>query len=209
MVNIPGPRQFAGYLYDIRLFIAIVVALFILSGAIGYMVPQASPETSKALLSGLQQKADQLSDQSELMMMLGIFSNNAAGSLMALLFGLIAGIFPVFFVAANGMVIGIVLELMVAKLGVATGAAVFAAGILPHGILELPAVLVSTAIGLKLGYEALRSVIRREDSVTGEIGKGLLIFFFWILPILFIAAIIETFVTGALLGYLIQAPIFD
>jgi stage II sporulation protein M len=191
-----------------RAFIAIVVALFLLSAAIGYMVPSASPEATSALLSGLQDKAESLSGQSPPAMMLGIFANNATGSLMALLFGLVAGLFPLFFIVSNGMVIGIMLELVIDKLGAAGGATVFAAGILPHGVLELPAVLISTAIGLKLGYAALRSLLKGDGRVAAELKDGLLIFLFWLVPILFLAAFIETFVTGAILAYFIQAPLF-
>jgi stage II sporulation protein M len=127
---------------------------------------------------------------------------------MALLFGLVAGLFPVFFVVSNGLVIGIMLEMIVEKLGTASGAAVFAAGILPHGILELPAVLISTAIGLNLGYRALRSLLKGDGGVAAGLKDGLLIFLFWIVPMLFLAAFIETFVTGAILAYFIQAPLF-
>jgi stage II sporulation protein M len=206
---IPGPRQFRKYLYGLRPFIGVVVALFLISMMAGYVIPIYLPDASEALLSGLQGKADALSGQPPLLMMLGIFYNNAVGSLMALLFGLIAGIFPAFFMATNGLVIGIVLETMVSKLGVAGGAAVFMVGILPHGIFELPAVLISAAIGLKLGYAAILSVMKGEDRVTSELKNGLLIFLFWIVPMLFLAAAIETFVTGALLSYVVHAPIFN
>jgi stage II sporulation protein M len=202
MANIPGPRKFLSYVYEMRIFLAMVIGLFLISAAFGYMIPGWSPDASKSLLSGLQSKAETLADQPPLLMMLGIFFNNAAGAIMAMLFGLAAGLFTVFFVITNGMVIGIVLEIMVSKLGAAGGAALFVAGILPHGIFELPAVFLSTAIGLRLGYEALRSLIKRKDTVTPELAKGLMIFFFWILPILFVAAVVETFVTGAIIAYL-------
>lgn len=200
LANIPGPSKFVKYIGELRLFIGIVVALFILSAALGYMIPASSPETANALLSGLQSKADQLTTQPPLLMMLGIFWNNVFGSLLALIFGLVAGLFPLFFIMSNGMVIGIVLEMMVAKMGAVMGPLVFVAGIVPHGILELPAVFLSAAIGLKLGHRAILSLIKRQDAVTGELMKGLLIFLFWIVPILFIAAVIETFITSVLIN---------
>jgi stage II sporulation protein M len=208
MAEIPGPGQFARYVYDIRAFLGIIVALFLFSAAAGYMVPAASPEITGTLLSGLQDKAESLSGQSPPMMMLGIFTNNAIGSLMALLFGLIAGLFPLFFVVSNGLVIGVMLEIIIGKLGVAGGATVFAAGILPHGILELPAVFISAAIGLRLGYAALRSLLKGDGRVADHLKEGLLIFLFWIIPMLLVAAFIETFVTGAILAYFVQAPLF-
>jgi stage II sporulation protein M len=200
MVSIPGPSQFAKYIGEIRAFIGIVVALFVLSAALGYVIPGMYPEVVDALLSGLQDKADQLTGQQPLLMMLGIFWNNAFASLLALIFGLAAGLFPLFFVMSNGIAIGIVLEMIVAKMGASVGILVFVAGILPHGIIELPAVLISASIGLKLGYHALLSLIKRQDMVTGELMSGLRIFVFWIVPMLFVAAFIETFITSLLLG---------
>lgn len=200
MVSIPGPSQFVKYLGEIKAFIGIVVALFVLSAALGYVIPGMYPEVVDALLSGLQDKADQLTGQQPLLMMLGIFWNNAFASLLALIFGLAAGLFPLFFVMSNGLVIGIVLEMIVAKMGASVGILVFVAGILPHGIIELPAVLISASIGLKLGYHALLSLIKRQDMVTGELMQGLKIYLFWLVPMLFVAAFIETFVTSLLLG---------
>ncbi len=208
MAKIPGPRQFVHYVYEIRAFLGVVVALFLLSAMAGYMVPAASPEFSNALLSGLQDKAETLSSQSPPMMMLGIFANNAVGALIAILFGLFAGLFPLFFMVSNGLVIGIMLELIVGKIGLAGGVTVFAAGILPHGVLELPAVFISAAMGLKLGYAALRSLLKGDGRVAEELRDGLLIFLVWVVPMLFLAAIIETFVTGAILAYFVQAPLF-
>lgn len=203
MVSIPGPSRFVRYLYDARIFIGIVVVLFLISTAIGYTIPMTAPDTAQSLLSGIQDKASQLTDQPPLLMMLGIFANNAVGALVAMIFGLAAGLFPLFFIISNGMVIGIVLEMMVAKLGAGMGAFVFIAGILPHGIFELPAIFLSAAIGLKLGYHVIQSILKRQDMVTGELMSGVLIFLFCIVPMLFIAAVIETFVTGALVGFLI------
>jgi stage II sporulation protein M len=200
MVSIPGPSQFVKYIGEIKAFIGIVVALFVLSAALGYVIPGMYPEVVDALLSGLQDKADQLTGQQPLLMMLGIFWNNAFASLLALIFGLAAGLFPLFFVMSNGIAIGIVLEMIVAKMGASVGILVFVAGILPHGIIELPAVLISASIGLKLGYHALLSLIKRQDMVTVELMSGLRIFVFWIVPMLFVAAFIETFITSLLLG---------
>lgn len=213
---VPGPRALIRYLASLRAFLAIVVVLFLLSAAVGYAIPLYAPGSAKTLLAGLQAKAAALSGQPPLVMMLGIFANNAGASLLAMLFGLAAGLFPLFFVLTNGLVIGIVLETMIAKLGTSGGVAVFLLGILPHGVLELPAVLVSTAIGLKLGYVVLLSIVKSRgnaikeliNNVAGELLIALPIFLFWIVPTLFLAAIIETYVTGALLAHFVQAPLF-
>ncbi len=205
---IPGPREFIEYLRSIKIYIAIVVVLFLASMVVGYFIPMSSPETAKSLVSGLESKAADLSGQSQPVMMFGIFVNNAGASLFALLFGLVAGLVPLLFVLSNGMVIGIVLEMIITKSGVADGITLFLVGILPHGIFELPAVLISTAIGLKLGYSVIKSALSWRDMFTDDLKNGLIIFFFWILPILLIAAVIETYVTGALLAHFVHSPIF-
>ena len=207
LAYIPGPAKFGKYLYELRYFLGIVVTLFLLAMVLGYIVNETSPDTAKSLLSGLQDKASELSDQPPLLMMLGIFANNVFGALVALVFGLAAGIFPLFFVISNGMVVGVVLQMLVAKLGAGMGVLVFLLGILPHGIFELPAIFISTAIGLKLGYLVIVSIIKRRDLFTGELLNGLLIFLFWVVPMLLVAAAIETFVTGAVVGQLMPASV--
>jgi stage II sporulation protein M len=142
------------------------------------------------------------------MMMLGIFFNNATASVLAMISGLAAGLVPLVFVISNGMIIGIILEMIITKAGVAEGITLFLVGILPHGIFELPAVLISTAIGIKMGYKVIMSLLSRKDLFTEDLKNGMLIFIFWILPILLIAAVIETYVTGALLAHFVHSPIF-
>ncbi len=106
------------------------------------------------------------------MMMLGIFFNNAFASILALLSGLGAGLIPLLFMLSNGMVIGIVLEMIIQGRR-REGITLFLVGILPHGIFELPAVLISTAIGLKLGYSVIKSVLARKDLVIRRPDKRL------------------------------------
>jgi stage II sporulation protein M len=155
------------------------------------------------LLSGLEQKAADLSSRSPLGMALGIFENNAFGCLLAIALGLIfLGIYPAFFIASNGVIIGVALGMVISKYGAVLGILVFVIGLLPHGIFELTAVFVSSAMGMKLAYDLVRSVIKSDlNIIKNSIWEALRMYIFWILPILLIAAFIEVFVTGAILGY--------
>lgn len=202
MASVPGPAALLRYVGESKAFVGAIVALFLVSLAAGYALPGAAPDTAEELVSGIRDKAVQLSSQPAPVMLLGIFANNAIGALAAMLLGLAAGLFPLLFTVTNGLVVGIVLETTMAKLGAGTGILVFLAGILPHGIFELPAILLATAIGLKLGCRAVQSVVRRRDLVSRELVQGVLIFLFWIAPMLLVAAAIETLVTGRILGLL-------
>ena len=204
---LPGPRFFIRYLYSIRVFLAITILLFLVSMIPGYLVAVYAHGTANQLLSGLENKAQTLTGQPPIQMMLGIFFNNALDGFLSMAFGLVIGLFPLFFILTNGMVIGIMLELMIVKYGVAYGTFIFLVGIMPHGIFELPAIFISTSIGLKLGYEVMRTIFLRKTDMVLELRNALMIFIFWILPMLLVAALIETFVTGALLSLIVHTPV--
>ena len=118
-----------------------------------------------------------------------IFFNNFKASFFAIILGIGIGIFPLVTLVINGYLLGFVSREVAGIGGIAT-----LWQLLPHGIFELPAVLFSIGIGLKIG----------GDMFYGDIGKklkhnfeeGLRFFLFVILPLLIIAAVIE----GALIG---------
>jgi stage II sporulation protein M len=70
--------------------------------------------------------------------------------------------------------------------------------LLPHGVIELPAVLLGTSIGLAIGIQALKRLTGKSDRKIGaELASGLRYFCSIIVPLLFIAALVEAFVTAA------------
>jgi stage II sporulation protein M len=69
------------------------------------------------------------------------------------------------------------------------------AGILPHGIIELPTVLVSIGLGFRLGYLLILSILGERVDLRGEMKTAVRILIRWIMPLLLIAAAIETFIT--------------
>jgi len=93
-------------------------------------------------------------------------------------------------VTSNGFLLGIVGYSAVQK----AGFLFLAAGIVPHGIIELPVVLVSIAIGLRLGY-LLALTLQREGGPSGETRIAVHFLWRWVAPLLFLAAAIETFIT--------------
>jgi stage II sporulation protein M len=56
-------------------------------------------------------------------------------------------------------------------------------------------ILISAAIGFRIGYETYRSVIGRQSNIRQEFMRGVKFYFHWIMPLLFVAAFIETFIT--------------
>lgn len=110
-----------------------------------------------------------------------IFSNNLFVCLITIVFGAILGIFPFLILLTNGYLIGYVAQKAVSSSGILVLWRLF-----PHGIFELPAILISAGIGIKLGL----SLFRKGEFIT-TFKKSMLVFALVVFVLLFIAAIIE------------------
>jgi stage II sporulation protein M len=197
-VRIPGPVTFLKYVWELRLYILAAVAIFVAFYALGYLVAVSVPEVSDTFMSSFKEEVTPLKELSPVGLMLGIFANNAVKCLLVIILGIAFGIVPAFFMLANGLVLGIVIGVTMAR----TSLLYVLVGVVPHGLIELPMVFISAAIGLKLGVAALRALFGKKDGLKDKIVEGLLIYAVWIFPLLFLAAFVETFVTGPVLSML-------
>jgi stage II sporulation protein M len=133
--------------------------------------------------------ADQYLDQSGGILFLFILLNNVFASLFLLVSGLLLGILPVLSVGFNGFVLGIFYRLSSGVEGYGRAAV----GVLPHGIFEIPALLVAAAYGLWLGMAVLRRVRRKEHPPLGAmLNHALERYFVVVFPLLVVAAAVET-----------------
>ena len=198
--RIPGPRDFLGYMYRLRWYILVIAVLFTIFYFAGDLVTILSPSFTDQMISGFQQEVGPLKNASALGLMLGIFENNVTKCFLVLVLGLAFGVAPLLFIVANGLVIGIVVGATMAKAGLFY----VLVGVVPHGVIELPMVFLSSAAGLKLGVDVIRALVSRNVHLWKDIREALLVFVFWIAPLLFLAAFTETFVTGTLL-YLLSS----
>lgn len=129
-----------------------------------------------------------------------IFLNNALKSLLILVLGIGFGIVPLLFIAYNGYFLGIFSH----KILMEQSLLYLMGGLLPHGIIEIPMVVISAAIGVRLGLKGLASLKGEQVYLKEEMITGIKFFFYWIMPLLFIAAVVETFLTSAIIGVLSQ-----
>jgi uncharacterized membrane protein SpoIIM required for sporulation len=97
-----------------------------------------------------------------------IFTNNARVALLAFAGGMTAGIFTLYSLAFNGLVIGLVFGLSI-KGGY--GDSVWRL-IIPHGVLELSLIVSSGAAGLRLGWALLRPGHRTRAEALGTEGRA-------------------------------------
>ena len=131
-----------------------------------------------------------------MLLLLIVFINNAIKALLLVLLGILVGLPPLLFVAVNGFVLGG----LGATLESVIGWRYVLASFVPHGVIEVPLILLAAALGLTVGLESLKWLGRRESRVKSQLSNGLRVYVRWILPGLAVAAIIEVFVTPLLMG---------
>lgn len=156
---------------------------------------------------GLGQLAEWISSTNnpQLLFFLIIFLNNAVKAVLFVFLGALFGIFPIFVLLANGAILGYVLR--TASGPEMSGWELFAKGILPHGILELPALILACAYGIRFGFLLARSLaLALSPSRRGEAGREIAGFLGALVPLIvllvaamFVAAVIESTVTPLLL----------
>ena len=178
------------YLKSIGVFIGLSVFIFGLTTVMGYYAAAVDPELASNWTKELEM-LKWILDQPPILIMMIIFLKNLLASAMAMLLGLGLGLIPLMVVTSNGFLLGIVGYAAVQK----AGFLFLAAGILPHGIIELPVVLVSIAIGFRLGYLLALTLAKEKVDLSGETRMAIHFLWRWVTPLLFLAAAIETFIT--------------
>ena len=131
-------------------------------------------------------------------LMINLFVHNGVICLVMVLLGLALGLIPILIAFDNGLVIG----LMGAFTAGNKGLLFTVAAILPHGIIELPMMALSAAIGLRLGYCVLMTLFRQPADVRRELTDGFAIFAVWVLPLLLVAAFVESYITMEIVYFL-------
>jgi stage II sporulation protein M len=195
---VPGPRDFAAYLHKIRYFILAVAALMLFSFTIGAVFAMTMPGKAQQVMKLISVQFEGLKDQTAFGLMISLFLHNALICALMAILGLALGIITLLLIFDNGLMISLIGTVAAGRYGLP----VTLAALLPHGIVEIPAMALSAAIGLYLGYCILLSLSGRRMSVTREIMDSARIFLAWILPMLLVAAFLESYVTTALVNFL-------
>lgn len=191
------------YLKSIRPYILLSVYLFCATAALGFLASVRNPDLAATYVGDVADKLQWILDLSPPKMMLAIFLNNLFTSMMALLLGVGFGVVPFIVVVMNGLVVGLVIH----QAMLAGGAAFVIVALLPHGIIELPTVLVCIGVGFRLGHLMIRTLLGKGGDLEGEL-KAAIRLLRWVVILLFAAAVIETFITPVLVQPFVE-PILD
>ncbi|SDG14919.1 stage II sporulation protein M [Fontibacillus panacisegetis] len=193
------------FIKDLRQFKVAMGLAFVLF-TIGVILGAANSDALVSLVSGdveqIRELSRKLSETAipELSFFTFIFLNNAIKSVVVIFMGAIFGVIPLIFLLMNGVILGWVVAMTASQ-----GADLFdliVRGLLPHGIIEIPAIIIASGFGLQFGYLVLKGLgeLGARDSSERTIdlkafmrsaGRGA----FWIVILLLVAAVIESTLT--------------
>ncbi|MGH7853775.1 MAG: stage II sporulation protein M [Candidatus Binatia bacterium] len=194
MLIMPREERHA-YWNRLRPYLTASLALFALGLLAGLMIVYRNPDLADHLANTLGEFVKMFAGMSRWKLAAAIFLNNSIKTLMAILLGTALGIVPGIFLLANGVALGVALSLSIQTRGLWFSVL----SIVPHGALELPAVFLGTSIGLMLGAQAMNHFIgRSEATLRAELADGFKFYCTVIVPLLILAALVEVFVTAAI-----------
>lgn len=176
---------------------SILFVICMLSGIIfGF---KYSDITEQILKSFIENKSDIISDYGNINA-LGLIKNNGIACIVSIIIGFFPFIFlPILTLLLNGFLVGVTLGFgqTVYNMSIIK---VFVFGILPHGIFEIPSLIISISMGLYLCLNITKKIIgKTSEKISNILIEYIRIFICIILPLLIIAGLVESYITPTLL----------
>jgi len=195
----PSLREFLaspGFAYELRRSAIAFGVLLVLS----FGASLALPELRDQVVSQLFRLAENVTDEENTISMWMLLSNNLTACGYSILYGLLPFVYlPALSLGMNAIILG--------SLGgwyVANGYPVwvYLAGLLPHGIFELPALVLSFSGGLYLCGQINRRIRKRpmERTLFQSISCVSRVYVTAVAPLLLAAAFLEAYVTPLFLS---------
>lgn len=183
-------------LMSYKWWLLVAVFLFGIGLALGLATPGGILGLASEDIAALEELADFVAPLPQALIFVFIFIKNVFAILMSFILSPFFCVVPVIALVINGGLIGLVSTSVIQEksLGYAL------AGLLPHGILEFPALIMGEAVALSFGTTVILALLKKErrnlllPNLRGNL-KYLVIALILLLP----AAIIETYVTPLLL----------
>lgn len=203
-------KDIKSILYDIKPHIVMATLLFATGIATGIVLQDVLSRILETAFEELAQEAEFIRSIPAYQQALFILGNNARVAVISgiLAFVPVFGLFlPVYIMGMNGTVIG------VAPAFFDMGWSDFILAILPHGIFEIPALILASAVGIKFSISTLKAVIAflfpppnisGSDAFLTEVKPGwrAVKLFAVIIPLLVIAAFVEVYISPQVMDLL-------
>lgn len=193
-------RQFYRGELSYHLFIATVAfcVMIVLSFILGMVRPSIASGAIQYFANMIKDAG--LVDDKGAFSAVGIFGNNIRAFVVTACYGFIPFVFlPVVSLALNGAILGLFAAFYVNN---GQSLLVYLAGILPHGIFELPALVLAMSCGLYL-CRVITDYVRfnRKGTVKAALANIARVLVLNVLPLTAVAAVIEANVTPLILAH--------
>jgi stage II sporulation protein M len=193
-------------LTTIRKALLLAFGLFVAGAVAGWAGTESLQELLAGQLEGLREISQSLSasEQPQWNFFIFIFLNNSIKSVVIIFLGALFGILPALFLLINGAVIGYLIHISAIQ-----GLDLYeliVKGLLPHGIIEIPAIIIACAFGIQFGGKVISDLFSsatRREQLSGSwpfFMRQTLTASVWVTLLLLIAAIIESTITFSLLS---------
>lgn len=169
----------------------VVIFFFVLSLCAGILLTARNPEIGAEFMQLFKDAImGDIIDNEPLLLAVKLFLNNLQACILLFLGGATFGVLTFFIIGTNGLVIGAIIELVREQQSLLY----VLAAIVPHGIFEIPAFVVSATLGLLLARSFWRELYH-EDDAAGEALRLARVFLTVVIPLVAIAACTEAFIT--------------
>lgn len=169
----------------------------VLGAGMGLFAPQRAVEVLDGFVSQIQESG--VMDEEGNISVFALLMNNWRAMIFSAAYGFIPFLFlPLVSLLVNGALVG-----MLGGMYLAAGALpAFLAGILPHGIFEIPALTLSIACGVCLCWNMCRLVLNSPKRVpmVELLGDLLRVLLLLVMPLTVAAAFVECYVTPVVMG---------
>ncbi len=214
--DVSDPKQFARYFSEriprvfrqSSLFILCAFILFIIPAVIGFRLMDTAPENAQVL--GLESERETLAAQQTWTDIpveerpyasAFIMSNNIRVALLAFAGGVAFGVFTIYILVTNGLMVGGVLGLAV-HYGLGGSLLTFIIG---HGVIELSIIFIAGGAGLALAWSLLNpGVYTRRDALALK-ARQIVPLAVLAIPALIVAGTIEGFISPSDLPFAVHA----
>ena len=183
------------YFYSLFPFIYFSLFVFGISIFYGYLFIAPSIEDEEGFLSYFQTSLDFIINASSIEQFFFIFISNTITLFLTVFLGFTFAFFPFLVLFSNGTLIGILMFYFKEK----DSLDFFFLAVLPHGIIEIPILIIGGAIGFKIGKIVFDKIFRKEGNIKEEFFLAFIFFSRILFPLLFLTALIEIFFTKAIL----------
>lgn len=187
---------------DFRVVLRLCALTLALSALVGFAIAYAAPEVVDKVLEAFMNQIQEAGvvDETGELSVFALLMNNWRAMLVSAAYGFLPFLFlPLISLLTNGVLLGMLAALFMAQ---GTSLLAYLAGILPHGIFEIPALVFSIACGVYLCRNMCRMVTNHPGKapLLAVLEDLLRVMVMIVAPLTVAAAFVECYVTPVIMA---------